>query len=248
MNNSNNGNLSFDSDVGGPMRKSNSNISLASSAYIGGWVVLDILGKEFRASKISLARDPTSYLAKIVEEDVDPDQLFTDSGGLISFNPDSGNGRWQLDANPDYFEYILKYLRIGKINGVKAGHSWEDLLDEAELLKLSKLADICRQKIHEKNVMQQRSLSTSTSPSNTSLYGGIGGGSSATTPSSSIHHFQPYGLLRQCFVLQDFFHIHHKWDSLRLYILNHLLVLNNLLLIIQFHRHRFNINSFLNIE
>jgi len=47
MNNSNNGNLSFDSDVGGPMRKSNSNISLASSAYIGGWVVLDILGKVF---------------------------------------------------------------------------------------------------------------------------------------------------------------------------------------------------------
>uniref|UniRef100_A0A914MTQ8 BTB domain-containing protein n=1 Tax=Meloidogyne incognita TaxID=6306 RepID=A0A914MTQ8_MELIC len=189
----NNGNLSFDSDVGGPMRKSNSNISLASSAYIGGWVVLDILGKEFRASKISLARDPTSYLARIVDEDVDPDQLFTDSGGLISFNPDSSNGRWQLDANPDYFEYILKYLRIGKINGVKPGHSWEDLLDEAELLKLTKLADICRQKIHEKNVMQQRSLSTSTSPSNTSLYGGIGGGSSATTPSSSIHHFQPYG-------------------------------------------------------
>lgn len=39
--------------------------------------------------------------------------------------PDTGSGRWQLDTNPDYFEYILKYLRTGKFNGVKAEHSLE---------------------------------------------------------------------------------------------------------------------------
>ncbi|KAL7076634.1 hypothetical protein ACQ4LE_003807 [Meloidogyne hapla] len=190
--NNTNSNLSFDSsDVGGPMRKSISNVSLASSAYVGGWFVLDVAGKEFKALKASLARDPSSYLARIVEEDVDTEQLLNDSNGLIQYLPDTGNGRWQLDANPDYFEYILKYLRTGKFNGVRADHSLEDLLDEAELFKLTKLIDICRQKIHERNVLQQRTLSTSTSPSDASLFGG--GGSAATTPSSSIHHFQSYG-------------------------------------------------------
>jgi hypothetical protein len=33
---------------------------------------------------------------------------------------------------------------------------FKDLLDEAEMFKLSKLCELCQQKIHERNIMQQR--------------------------------------------------------------------------------------------
>lgn len=42
-----NSNTSFESDIGGPIRKSTSIASLASSVYIGSWFVLDVAGKVF---------------------------------------------------------------------------------------------------------------------------------------------------------------------------------------------------------
>jgi hypothetical protein len=41
--------------------------------------------KEFRALKAALTREPFSYLARIVEDDVDTEQLAMDSGGLIVY-------------------------------------------------------------------------------------------------------------------------------------------------------------------
>jgi hypothetical protein len=49
----NNINQSFDSsDFNGTIRKSTSTISLASSAYMGSWFILDVAGKVFLFFKI----------------------------------------------------------------------------------------------------------------------------------------------------------------------------------------------------
>ena len=97
---------------------------------------------------------------------------FNDLMRLINYYfKDHDNGRWQIDANPDYFEYIIKYLRTGKFNDVRPGHTLQgflhqsflsnhffslDLSDEAEALKLDGLVEICQQKILERQNQHQQ--------------------------------------------------------------------------------------------
>lgn len=148
--------MNLDDSTSSSMRRnlSGSSLSLASAVPTGHWIVLDVAGKDFKAKRTSLGREPASYLAKILEENVDEELVSEETEGRVEY--DSTSNKWEVDSNPEYFEYILKYLRTGKFTNVSSSHSLEDLIVEAEHLKLQKLADICREHINPQRNMQQQ--------------------------------------------------------------------------------------------
>jgi hypothetical protein len=84
-----------------------------------------------------LGREPASYLAKILEENVDEELVSEETEGRVEYVgfiflnqisipiKDSTSNKWEVDSNPEYFEYILKYLRTGKFTNVSSSHSLE---------------------------------------------------------------------------------------------------------------------------
>jgi len=93
-------------------------------------ITLDIGGELFRTT---------------VEVITSEESLFTSMfSGRIFVEPDPFDGSYFVDRSPQYFRYILEYLRYGKIRGLKAMDKFdkEGLLVEAYFYELSGLAEM----------------------------------------------------------------------------------------------------------
>jgi len=73
------------------------------------------------------------------------ESLFTSMfSGRILVEPDPYDGSFFIDRSPQYFRYILEYLRYAKIRGLKSIDKWvkDGILIEANFYEISGLVDL----------------------------------------------------------------------------------------------------------
>lgn len=102
------------------------------------WVRLNIGGTIFATSRTTLAKEPSSFLAKVCgRQDVDLDSHRDESGAYL------------IDRDPTYFGPVLNYLRHGKL--VLDRHvSEEGVLEEAEFYNITGLIALLKDRIKHK--------------------------------------------------------------------------------------------------
>jgi len=92
-------------------------------------IILDVGGELFRTT---------------VEVVTSEESLFTSMfSGRIFVEPDPFDGSYFIDRSPQYFAYILEYLRYGKIRGLKQVDKFdkEGILTEAYFYELNAMAE-----------------------------------------------------------------------------------------------------------
>nr|CAH7768734.1 unnamed protein product [Callosobruchus chinensis] len=104
------------------------------------WVKLNVGGTYFLTTKTTLARDPNSFLFRLVQDDSD----------LISDKDDTG--AYLIDRDPNYFSPILNYLRHGKLV-INKGLAEEGVLEEAEFYNIAELITLVKERIMHRDNM-----------------------------------------------------------------------------------------------
>ncbi|KAL1453224.1 hypothetical protein WDU94_007388, partial [Cyamophila willieti] len=107
------------------------NLSLSKET---SWVKLNVGGTHFLTTRITLARDPNSFLYRLCREDSD----------LISEKDETG--AYLIDRDPTYFSPILNYLRHGKLV-INKDLAEEGVLEEAEFYNIAELVRLVKDKI-----------------------------------------------------------------------------------------------------
>lgn len=107
------------------------------------WVKLNVGGTCFLTTKTTLAKDPNSFLYRLVQEDSD----------LISDRDESG--AYLIDRDPSYFSPVLNYLRHGKLV-INIGLAEEGVLEEAEFYNVAELIKLVKERICQRDTYPSR--------------------------------------------------------------------------------------------
>ncbi|KAH7719466.1 Potassium channel tetramerization-type BTB domain containing protein [Aphelenchoides avenae] len=94
-----------------------------------GWVRLKVGGKVFQTTKLTLNREPSSFLARLCDDDQQ----------LPSAKDDSG--AYMIDRDPRYFSIVLNYLRNGCLHLPACKDSYEKETKAVEKVIISRLKD-----------------------------------------------------------------------------------------------------------
>ncbi|ESO10298.1 hypothetical protein HELRODRAFT_117017 [Helobdella robusta] len=102
------------------------------------WIRLNVGGRIFMTSRLTLGRDPDSFLFRLCQED---SELKTDV---------DESGAYMIDRDPDYFSPVLNYLRHGKLI-LNNDLNYEGVLEEAEFYNLACLVELIKHRMTEIN-------------------------------------------------------------------------------------------------
>ncbi|XP_045478317.1 BTB/POZ domain-containing protein KCTD5 [Harmonia axyridis] len=102
------------------------------------WVRLNVGGTYFLTTKTTLARDPNSFLFRLIQKDSD-----------LKSDKDE-TGAYLIDRDPNYFSPILNYLRHGKLI-INNGLAEEGVLEEAEFYNIAELINLIKEKICDRD-------------------------------------------------------------------------------------------------
>lgn len=105
------------------------------------WITLNIGGKYFTTTRVTLSKAPNSFLHKLSLKSLDPRELESDR---------DERGAFLIDRDPIYFQVVLNYLRHGKLI-MNKGLLEEGVLEEAEFYNITDLIKLARQKILERD-------------------------------------------------------------------------------------------------
>lgn len=105
---------------------------------VNQWVKLNVGGTVFYTTRTTLAKDPNSFLYRLVK----------DNSELNSHQDESG--AYLIDRDPTYFSPILNYLRHGKLV-INQGIAEEGVLEEAEFYNVSELIKMIKDRISQRD-------------------------------------------------------------------------------------------------
>lgn len=105
------------------------------------WITLNIGGKYFTTTRVTLSKAPSSFLHKLSQKSLDPRDMESDR---------DERGAFLIDRDPLYFQVVLNYLRHGKLI-MNKGLVEEGVLEEAEFYNLTDLIRLVKQKISERD-------------------------------------------------------------------------------------------------
>lgn len=105
------------------------------------WITLNIGGKYFTTTRITLSKAPNSFLHKLSLKSLDPREIESDR---------DERGAFLIDRDPIYFQVVLNYLRHGKLI-MNKGLQAEGVLEEAEFYNITDLIKLAKQKIIERD-------------------------------------------------------------------------------------------------
>lgn len=106
------------------------------------WITLNVGGKYFTTTRITLSKAPNSFLHKLSLKTTDPRGLESDR---------DEKGAFLIDRDPLYFQVVLNYLRHGNLI-ISKGLLEEGVLEEAEFYNITDLIKIVKQRIIERNL------------------------------------------------------------------------------------------------
>lgn len=105
------------------------------------WITLNIGGKYFTTTRVTLSKAPNSFLHKLSLKSLDPRDIESDR---------DERGAFLIDRDPLYFQVVLNYLRHGKLI-MNKGLLEEGVLEEAEFYNITDLIKLTKQKIIERD-------------------------------------------------------------------------------------------------
>lgn len=105
------------------------------------WITLNIGGKYFTTTRVTLSKAPNSFLHKLSLKSLDPRDIESDR---------DERGAFLIDRDPIYFQVVLNYLRHGKLI-MNKGLLEEGVLEEAEFYNITDLIKLTKQKITERD-------------------------------------------------------------------------------------------------
>ena len=111
------------------------------------WITLNIGGKYFTTTRVTLSKAPNSFLQKLSSKSLDPRELESDR---------DERGAFLIDRDPNYFQVVLNYLRHGKLIMSKDLIE-EGVLEEAEFYNITDLIKLVKQKIAERQTLKSAS-------------------------------------------------------------------------------------------
>jgi hypothetical protein len=109
------------------------------------WITLNIGGKYFTTTRVTLSKAQNSFLHKLSSKSLDPKELESDC---------DERGAYLIDRDPNYFQIVLNYLRHGKLIMTK-GLIEEGVLEEAEFYNITDLIKITKQRIFERDCLKE---------------------------------------------------------------------------------------------
>lgn len=109
------------------------------------WITLNIGGKYFTTTRVTLSKAPNSFLHKLSLKSLDPKELESDR---------DERGAFLIDRDPNYFQIVLNYLRHGKLILTK-GLIEEGVLEEAEFYNITDLIKLTKQRIAERDSLKE---------------------------------------------------------------------------------------------
>lgn len=109
------------------------------------WITLNIGGKYFTTTRVTLSKAPNSFLHKLSQKSLDPKELESDR---------DERGAFLIDRDPNYFRIVLNYLRHGKLIMTK-GLIEEGVLEEAEFYNITDLIKLTKQRIMERDCVKE---------------------------------------------------------------------------------------------
>lgn len=105
------------------------------------WITLNIGGKYFTTTRVTLSKAPNSFLHKLSLKSLDPREIESDR---------DERGAFLIDRDPIYFQVVLNYLRHGKLI-MNKGLLEEGVLEEAEFYNITDLIKLAKQRIAERD-------------------------------------------------------------------------------------------------
>lgn len=111
------------------------------------WITLNIGGKYFTTTRVTLSKVPNSFLHKLSLRSLDPRDIESDR---------DERGAFLIDRDPIYFQVVLNYLRHGKLI-MNKGLIEEGVLEEAEFYNITDLIKLAKQKIIERDHLKAAS-------------------------------------------------------------------------------------------
>lgn len=111
------------------------------------WITLNIGGKYFTTTRVTLSKAPNSFLHKLSLKSLDPREIDSDR---------DERGAFLIDRDPIYFQVVLNYLRHGKLI-MNNGLSEEGILEEAEFYNITDLIKLAKQRIVERDYVKSTS-------------------------------------------------------------------------------------------
>lgn len=111
------------------------------------WITLNIGGRYFTTTRVTLSKAPNSFLHKLSLKSLDPKELESDR---------DERGAFLIDRDPNYFQVVLNYLRHGKLI-MNKGLLEEGVLEEAEFYNITDLIKLAKQKIVERDSVKTAS-------------------------------------------------------------------------------------------
>lgn len=104
------------------------------------WITLNVGGKYFTTTRVTLSKAPNSFLHRLSLKSYDR--------GLESDKDEKG--AFLIDRDPIYFQPILNYLRHGKLI-LNKGLVEEGVLEEAEFYNITELIRLVKQRIVDRD-------------------------------------------------------------------------------------------------
>ncbi|OWA49857.1 BTB/POZ domain-containing protein KCTD5 [Hypsibius exemplaris] len=122
---------------------SNTSTSNGGRKAADQWVRLNVGGQTFSTTKVTLCRDPQSFLARLCQgPELDSDKDDT--------------GAYLIDRDAAYFGPVLNFLRHGKLV-LDKNLAEEGVLEEAEFYNLHELIQLVNQRIAERDRANDKS-------------------------------------------------------------------------------------------
>ena len=109
------------------------------------WITLNIGGKYFTTTRVTLSKAPNSFLHKLSLKSLDPREIESDR---------DERGAFLIDRDPNYFQIVLNYLRHGKLI-MNRGLIEEGVLEEAEFYNITDLIKLTKQRIVERDCVKE---------------------------------------------------------------------------------------------
>ncbi|KAI1708035.1 BTB/POZ domain-containing protein [Ditylenchus destructor] len=109
-----------------------------------GWVRLNVGGKIFETTKVTLLQIPDTFFGRLLE------------GGLQSKKDETG--AFRIDRSYEHFDTILNYLRDGSVNFDRSEKFMKDLLREADYYSIAPLVDEIREAMGFKTVSNRSEM------------------------------------------------------------------------------------------
>ncbi|TRY68881.1 hypothetical protein TCAL_05241 [Tigriopus californicus] len=123
------------------------------------WVCLNVGGTVFATTRTTLARDPASFLYRLVVTPTTSPAHSPAEAGAPGLPPALGSplgssrdaqGAFLIDRDPSYFSPVLNYLRHGKLVMDKS-MAEEGVLEEAEFYNITGLIGLVKERIQQRD-------------------------------------------------------------------------------------------------